>query len=195
VDSVYAAGDLFVFPSLHEGAGTSLLRAMAFGLPVLALARGGVSEIIEDGGNGILVAKASAEALAWAASGLGSQGDAGRPGAKGALIVGGAGGRCVAIFGRSHGGRYRSYFRGTDFPRCRRPINLLCGQKEKRRMPSARAAGADSRKICLRQFFRPRPPYPCRLFPEADSGPRTQWPTGSRNSRPTAKPSSRRRSQ
>ena len=70
VDSVYAAGDLFVFPSLQEGAGSSLLRAMAFGLPVLALARGGVAEIIEDGGNGILVAEASANALAWAAKGM-----------------------------------------------------------------------------------------------------------------------------
>ena len=70
VDSVYRAGDLFVFPSLHEGAGSSLLRAMAFGLPVLALARGGVTEIIEDGRNGILVEKASAEALAWAAKGM-----------------------------------------------------------------------------------------------------------------------------
>lgn len=70
VDSVYRAGDLFVFPSLQEGAGTSLLRAMAFGLPVLALARGGVTEIIEDGRNGILVANASADALAWAAKGM-----------------------------------------------------------------------------------------------------------------------------
>jgi glycosyltransferase involved in cell wall biosynthesis len=70
VDEVYRAGDLFAFPSLHEGAGTSLLRAMAFGLPVLALARGGVTEIIEDGANGILVANASAEGLAWAAKGM-----------------------------------------------------------------------------------------------------------------------------
>jgi glycosyltransferase involved in cell wall biosynthesis len=70
VDAVYRAGDLFAFPSLHEGAGTSLLRAMAFGLPVLALARGGVTEIVEDGANGILVANASAEGLAWAAKGM-----------------------------------------------------------------------------------------------------------------------------
>jgi glycosyltransferase involved in cell wall biosynthesis len=70
VDSVYAAGDLFVFPSLQEGAGSSLLRAMAFGLPVLSLARGAVGEIVEDGGNGILVAEASAKALAWAAKGM-----------------------------------------------------------------------------------------------------------------------------
>lgn len=70
VESVYAAGDLFIFPSLQEGAGTSLLRAMAYGLPVLALARGGVAEIIEDGRNGILVQDARSEALAWAARGM-----------------------------------------------------------------------------------------------------------------------------
>jgi len=70
VESVYAAGDLFIFPSLQEGAGSSLLRAMAFGLPVLAFARGGVTEIIEDGRNGILVRQATAEALAWAAKGM-----------------------------------------------------------------------------------------------------------------------------
>jgi len=66
VDSVYAAGDLFVFLSLEEGGGSSLLRAMAFGLPVLALARGGVAEIIEDGKTGMLVQEADAEALAQA---------------------------------------------------------------------------------------------------------------------------------
>lgn len=70
VESVYAAGDLFAFPSLQEGAGTSLLRAMAYGVPVLALARGGVGEIVEDGRNGVLVREASAEALAWAARGM-----------------------------------------------------------------------------------------------------------------------------
>lgn len=68
VDSVYAAGDLFVFPSLSEGAGSSLVRAMAYGLPAVALARGGVAEIIEDGRTGILVQEASGEALASAAA-------------------------------------------------------------------------------------------------------------------------------
>lgn len=68
VDSVYAAGDLFVFPSLAEGSGSSLLRAMAYGLPVLALARGGVAEIIEDGRSGVLVQEASAEDFARAAA-------------------------------------------------------------------------------------------------------------------------------
>jgi glycosyltransferase involved in cell wall biosynthesis len=68
VEFVYAAGDLFVFPSLQEGAGSSLLRAMAYGLPVLAVARGGIAEIIEDGRNGVLVREVTAEALVRAAA-------------------------------------------------------------------------------------------------------------------------------
>jgi glycosyltransferase involved in cell wall biosynthesis len=41
---------------------------MAFGLPVLALARGGMTEIIEDGRNGVLVQEAAAASLAQAAA-------------------------------------------------------------------------------------------------------------------------------
>ena len=37
---------------------------MAFGLPVLALARGGVAEIIDNERNGVLVQEATAEAIA-----------------------------------------------------------------------------------------------------------------------------------
>jgi glycosyltransferase involved in cell wall biosynthesis len=55
VRCVYAACDLFVFPSLHEGGGTSLLTAMAFALPVIAAGIGGITEIVEDGRNGLLV--------------------------------------------------------------------------------------------------------------------------------------------
>lgn len=58
VDEIYAACDVFVFPSLSEGAGTSLLSAMANALPVVALARGGVKEIIDHGSNGLLVQEA-----------------------------------------------------------------------------------------------------------------------------------------
>ncbi|HEV2222965.1 MAG TPA: glycosyltransferase, partial [Candidatus Acidoferrales bacterium] len=47
--------DLFVFPSLAEPLGSSLLAAMAHGLPVIAVASGGVPEIIQNGRNGILV--------------------------------------------------------------------------------------------------------------------------------------------
>ena len=61
VVEVYAALDVFVFPSLAEPLGTSLLAAMAWGLPVLAVASGGVPEYVEDGNNGLLVARPDAD--------------------------------------------------------------------------------------------------------------------------------------
>jgi glycosyltransferase involved in cell wall biosynthesis len=57
VVQVYEALDVFVFPSLAEPLGTSLLAAMAWGLPVLAIASGGVPECVQDGENGILIAE------------------------------------------------------------------------------------------------------------------------------------------
>lgn len=55
IESVFAATDLFVFPSHEEPLGSALLSAMAHGLPVVAIARGGVPEVVENGKNGILV--------------------------------------------------------------------------------------------------------------------------------------------
>jgi L-malate glycosyltransferase len=57
VPQVYAALDAFVFPSLAEPLGTSLLAAMAWGLPVIAVESGGVPEYIEDGATGLLVSR------------------------------------------------------------------------------------------------------------------------------------------
>lgn len=78
VDSVYLACDVFLFPSLSEGAGTSLLSAMAHALPVVTLARGGVTEIVESGSNGLLVQEASPAALAAAATRLLADGELAR---------------------------------------------------------------------------------------------------------------------
>ena len=64
IPEVYAALDGFVFPSLAEPLGTSLLAAMAWGLPVVAVARGGVLEIVEDGRTGLLVDAPDAALLA-----------------------------------------------------------------------------------------------------------------------------------
>jgi glycosyltransferase involved in cell wall biosynthesis len=56
VAAIYRSLDVFLFPSLAEPLGSSLLDAMAYGLPIVALAAGGVPEVVEDGQNGLLVA-------------------------------------------------------------------------------------------------------------------------------------------
>jgi len=59
---VYAALDVFLFPALFDGLGSSLLAAMAYELPAVAIARGGVPEIIEDEHSGLLVPDSEASA-------------------------------------------------------------------------------------------------------------------------------------
>lgn len=58
--------DVFVLPSLWEGMPLALLEAMSVGLPVVATRVEGVSTLIEDGKNGILVSPENTEALAKA---------------------------------------------------------------------------------------------------------------------------------
>jgi glycosyltransferase involved in cell wall biosynthesis len=55
IETMFAAMDIFAFPSHEEPLGSALLAAMAHGLPVVAIARGGVPEVVEDGKNGLLV--------------------------------------------------------------------------------------------------------------------------------------------
>ncbi|MEX2122705.1 MAG: glycosyltransferase family 4 protein [Woeseia sp.] len=58
VDNVadyFAAFDVFIYPSLREGLGSSLLDAMYFGLPIVASQVGGIPEIVEDQVNGLLI--------------------------------------------------------------------------------------------------------------------------------------------
>ncbi len=55
---------VFAQPSLHEGFGLAALEAMASGLPVVASATGGLTELIEDGVTGLLCPAGDAGALA-----------------------------------------------------------------------------------------------------------------------------------
>lgn len=57
-DSIYkllASLDIFVMPSLREGCPTALLEALACSRPVVASKIEGISDLIEDGKNGLLV--------------------------------------------------------------------------------------------------------------------------------------------
>ena len=70
VPALLAAMDIFVLPSLSEGVSNTVLEAMAAGLPVIATAVGGNTELVEPGFNGSLVAAGDPGALARALTAL-----------------------------------------------------------------------------------------------------------------------------
>ncbi len=63
VRRLLAEADVFVLPSFAEGVPVSLMEAMAAGLPVVATAVGGVSELVEHERTGLVVPPGDVEAL------------------------------------------------------------------------------------------------------------------------------------
>jgi UDP-glucose:(heptosyl)LPS alpha-1,3-glucosyltransferase len=64
---VYAAADVFLLPTLYDPFANVTLEALAAGLPVITSAQNGASEIIGNGENGIVLARADdvAEIVRW----------------------------------------------------------------------------------------------------------------------------------
>lgn len=70
-EEYFGAADMFVLPTLYDPFSNATVEAMACGLPVVTTAQNGVSEVIEDGVSGMVVADPSShEELASAISRL-----------------------------------------------------------------------------------------------------------------------------
>jgi glycosyltransferase involved in cell wall biosynthesis len=67
---VWPAIDFFIYPSLREGLGSTLLAAMNYRIPVCASNAGGIPEVVIDGQTGLLFPPADARALASILVGL-----------------------------------------------------------------------------------------------------------------------------
>ena len=63
MQELYAAHDIFLFPSLMEGLPSVLLEAMASGMPVITTETCGMPDVVENGFNGLLVPPANAPAI------------------------------------------------------------------------------------------------------------------------------------
>ena len=75
IPAALAAMDAYVMPSHFEGGPTSVLEAMAMGLPVVATRVGMVPEVVDDGESGLIVAPGDVPALAESMSRLVTEAD------------------------------------------------------------------------------------------------------------------------
>lgn len=57
------SSDIFVFPSLGDGFGLSILEAMSYGLPVVCTTNTGASDVVVNGKNGFVVPTSDAQAI------------------------------------------------------------------------------------------------------------------------------------
>ncbi len=70
VSTLLTAFDIFVMPSVMEGLGTSILDAMAAGVPVVGTRAGGIPEVVKDRRTGLLAAPRDPDSLAMALKNL-----------------------------------------------------------------------------------------------------------------------------
>lgn len=63
VPRLFAAADVFAFPSRSEALGLALIEAMATGLPIVTAARPGVEEVIRPGRDGLVTPVGNADKL------------------------------------------------------------------------------------------------------------------------------------
>ena len=70
VGDYLASFDVFLYPSLHEALGSTLLDAMVFGLPIVASNVDGIPDVVDDDVNGILVEPEQPEAIVAALDSL-----------------------------------------------------------------------------------------------------------------------------
>lgn len=70
VGDYLASFDVFLFPSLHEALGSTLLDALQFGVPIVATDVDGIPSIIENGINGLLVQPEQPEQIVEAIEGI-----------------------------------------------------------------------------------------------------------------------------
>jgi glycosyltransferase involved in cell wall biosynthesis len=70
IHDAMAGLDVLWHPARSEGLGTSVIDAMALGIPPIAFAVGGLPEVIEDGKSGLLVAPGDVQAFMRAAAEL-----------------------------------------------------------------------------------------------------------------------------
>src|SRR5207302_9889216 len=75
VETVFAAADVAVLPSVFEGMPNAALEAMAMGCPVIATAVGGSREVVRHGETGLLVPPADPVALACALAEIAGSGE------------------------------------------------------------------------------------------------------------------------
>lgn len=66
ISSLYAEHEIFVLPSLMEGMPLVLLEAMASGMPVVTTESSGMTDLVEDSQDGLLVIPGDAESLSEA---------------------------------------------------------------------------------------------------------------------------------